>query len=59
VRPTTVLSLVPDYVTGHRTTPLAVDSTVVECDWLYAPEVVDPDRAGSGLRSTSTLIAPL
>jgi glycine betaine catabolism A len=41
VRPTTFLNLVPDHVIVHRMTPLAVDRTVVECDWLYAPEVVE------------------
>lgn len=31
---------VPDHVVPHRTFPPAEDRTVVECDWLYAPEVV-------------------
>ncbi|SFL36896.1 aromatic ring-hydroxylating oxygenase subunit alpha [Geodermatophilus ruber] len=43
VPPTTFLNLVPDHVILHRMTPLAVDRTVVECDWLYAPEVVAAD----------------
>ncbi|MFD7924131.1 aromatic ring-hydroxylating dioxygenase subunit alpha [Streptomyces sp. NPDC059740] len=41
VRPAVFLNLVPDHVILHRMFPLAVDRTVVECDWLYAPEVVD------------------
>ena len=40
MRPTTFLNLVPDHVIVHRMTPLAVDSTVVECDWLYQPDVI-------------------
>ncbi|UGY94777.1 aromatic ring-hydroxylating oxygenase subunit alpha [Streptomyces gobiensis] len=41
VRPQVFLNLVPDHVIVHRMFPLAVDRTVVECDWLYAPEVVE------------------
>ncbi|KAA6223294.1 aromatic ring-hydroxylating dioxygenase subunit alpha [Streptomyces albofaciens JCM 4342] len=40
VRPQVFLNLVPDHVIVHRMFPLAADRTVVECDWLYAPEVV-------------------
>ncbi|MFE0346657.1 aromatic ring-hydroxylating oxygenase subunit alpha [Streptomyces griseoluteus] len=40
VRPNVFVSLVPDHVILHRMFPLAEDRTVVECDWLYAPEVV-------------------
>lgn len=40
VRPQVFLNLVPDHVIVHRMFPLAHDRTVVECDWLYAPEVV-------------------
>ncbi|MFE0420019.1 aromatic ring-hydroxylating oxygenase subunit alpha [Streptomyces tendae] len=40
VRPTVFVNLVPDHVILHRMFPLAEDRTVVECDWLYAPEVV-------------------
>ncbi|SDJ85999.1 aromatic ring-hydroxylating oxygenase subunit alpha [Streptomyces indicus] len=40
VRPSVFVNLVPDHVILHRMYPLAVDRTVVECDWLYAPEVV-------------------
>jgi Rieske 2Fe-2S family protein len=41
VKPTVFVNLVPDHVILHRMFPLAEDRTVVECDWLYAPEVVE------------------
>ncbi|MFP1625374.1 aromatic ring-hydroxylating oxygenase subunit alpha [Streptomyces sp. 5K101] len=41
VKPTVFINLVPDHVILHRMFPLAEDRTVVECDWLYAPEVVE------------------
>ncbi|MGW5646789.1 aromatic ring-hydroxylating oxygenase subunit alpha [Saccharopolyspora sp. NPDC003752] len=41
VRPQVFLNLVPDHVIVHRMFPLAADRTLVECDWLYAPEVVE------------------
>ncbi|MBT2511691.1 aromatic ring-hydroxylating dioxygenase subunit alpha [Streptomyces sp. ISL-98] len=40
VKPQVFVNLVPDHVIVHRMFPLAVDRTVVECDWLYAPGVV-------------------
>ncbi|RDG39933.1 aromatic ring-hydroxylating oxygenase subunit alpha [Streptomyces corynorhini] len=40
VKPTVFVNLVPDHVIVHRMFPLAHDRTVVECDWLYAPEAV-------------------
>ncbi|MHC0433105.1 aromatic ring-hydroxylating oxygenase subunit alpha [Streptomyces sp. O3] len=40
VKPTVFVNLVPDHVILHRMFPLGPDRTVVECDWLYAPEVV-------------------
>ncbi len=40
IKPTVFLNLVPDHVILLRMTPLAVDRTEVECDWLYAPDVV-------------------
>ena len=40
VRPQVFINLVPDHVIIHRMFPLAADRTVVECDWLYLPEVV-------------------
>ena len=43
VRPNVFISLVPDHVIFHRMYPMAADRTVVECDWLYLPEVVEQD----------------
>ncbi|WP_426504511.1 aromatic ring-hydroxylating oxygenase subunit alpha [Dactylosporangium sp. McL0621] len=40
VRPQVFINLVPDHVILHRMYPLAVDRTVVECDWLFVPSVV-------------------
>ncbi|MEU5581929.1 aromatic ring-hydroxylating dioxygenase subunit alpha [Streptomyces huasconensis] len=40
VKPTVFVNLVPDHVILHRMFPMAEDRTVVECDWLYAPDVV-------------------
>jgi Rieske 2Fe-2S family protein len=40
VFPNLLLSLHPDYVMTHRMEPVAPDRTVVECQWLFAPEVV-------------------
>jgi len=40
VKPQTVINLAPDHVIFHRIFPVAVDRTVVRCDWLFAPEVV-------------------
>jgi Rieske 2Fe-2S family protein len=40
VKPTVFVNLAPDHVILHRMFPLAQDRTVVECDWLYAPDVV-------------------
>lgn len=44
VKPTVFLNLVPDHVIIHRMFPLAPDRTVVECDWLYLPSVVEGQR---------------
>ncbi|MFG2138233.1 aromatic ring-hydroxylating dioxygenase subunit alpha [Streptomyces sp. NPDC048650] len=41
VRPQVFVNLVPDHVIVHRMFPMAADRTVVECDWLYLPEIVD------------------
>jgi Rieske 2Fe-2S family protein len=40
VRPQVFINLVPDHVIVHRMFPVAPDHTVVECDWLYLPDVV-------------------
>ena len=44
IRPQVFVNLVPDHVIWHRMIPLAPDRTVVECDWLYLPEVVESGR---------------
>jgi Rieske 2Fe-2S family protein len=41
VRPQVFVNLVPDHVILHRMVPLAPDRTLVVCDWLYLPEVVE------------------
>jgi Rieske 2Fe-2S family protein len=40
VKPQVFINLVPDHVIFHRMYPLAPDRTVVECDWLYLPQVI-------------------
>jgi Rieske 2Fe-2S family protein len=40
VKPTVFINLVPDHIIFHRMYPMAADRTVVECDWLYTPDVV-------------------
>jgi glycine betaine catabolism A len=40
VKPQVFINLVPDHVIFHRMYPTAPDRTVVECDWLYLPDVV-------------------
>jgi len=44
VKPQVFINLVPDHVILHRMYPLAADRTVVECDWLYARNVVADGR---------------
>jgi len=39
--PNVLLSLHPDYVMTHRLVPLAVDRTLVDCTWAFAPESVN------------------
>ena len=41
IKPQVFINLVPDHVIVHRMFPLAPDRTVVECDWLYLPSVVE------------------
>ena len=38
--PNMLVSLHPDYVMTHRMAPVAAGRTVVECQWLFAPEAV-------------------
>ncbi|HTJ69592.1 MAG TPA: aromatic ring-hydroxylating dioxygenase subunit alpha [Actinospica sp.] len=40
VKPQVFINLVPDHVIVHRMFPLAADRTLIECDWLFVPEVV-------------------
>ena len=44
VNPQVFINLVPDHVIFHRMFPLAADRTMVECDWLYLPGVVESGR---------------
>jgi Rieske 2Fe-2S family protein len=44
VRPQVFVNLVPDHVIVHRMFPMAADHTIVECDWLYLPWVVESGR---------------
>jgi Rieske 2Fe-2S family protein len=44
VKPQVFINLVPDHVIFHRMYPMAADRTVVECDWLYLPGVVESGR---------------
>jgi Rieske 2Fe-2S family protein len=44
IKPQVFINLVPDHVIVHRMFPLAPDRTIVECDWLYLPEVVASGR---------------
>jgi glycine betaine catabolism A len=44
VRPQVFINLVPDHIIFHRMYPMAPDRTVVECDWLYAPDVLAGGR---------------
>ena len=41
IKPQVFLNMVPDHVIVHRMYPMAPDRTVVECDWLYLPSVVE------------------
>jgi Rieske 2Fe-2S family protein len=38
--PNVLLSLHPDYVMTHVLTPVAVDRTIIECSWAFAPEAL-------------------
>lgn len=41
VMPNQLMSLHPDYVMTHRIDPIAPDRSLVECEWLFAPEAVE------------------
>ena len=44
VKPQVFINLVPDHVIFHRMYPMAADHTIVECDWLYLPGVVESGK---------------
>lgn len=44
VKPQVFVNMVPDHIIFHRMYPMAVDRTVVECDWLYLPSVVESGK---------------
>ena len=44
VKPQVFVNMVPDHIIFHRMYPMAVDRTIVECDWLYLPSVVESGR---------------
>ena len=44
IKPQVFINLVPDHVIFHRMYPMAADRTIVECDWLYLPGVVESGR---------------
>jgi Rieske 2Fe-2S family protein len=44
VNPQVFINLVPDHVIFHRMFPVAADRTIVECDWLYLPHVVESGK---------------
>ena len=44
IKPTVFVNLVPDHVIIHRMFPMAADHTIVECDWLYLPSVVESGK---------------
>jgi Rieske 2Fe-2S family protein len=46
VPPQVFINLVPDHVILHRMYPAAADRTVIECDWLFQPDVL---AAGHGI----------
>ncbi len=44
IKPQVFINLVPDHIIVHRMYPMAADRTVVECDWLYLPSVVESGK---------------
>lgn len=41
VQPHVFINTVPDHVIFHRMIPIAANRTIVICDWLFLPEVID------------------
>lgn len=48
IRPNVFINLMPDHVVLHRAFPKSADVTIVECDWLFRPEVVEAGTDISG-----------
>lgn len=46
VKPQVFINTVPDHVIIHRMFPVSESRTVVVCDWLFLPEVVEKVTAG-------------
>ena len=44
VKPQVFINMMPDHIIFHRMYPMAPDRTVVECDWLFMPNVVESGR---------------
>ena len=44
VKPQVFINMVPDHIIFHRMFPMAADRTIVECDWLYLPSVVEQGK---------------
>jgi Rieske 2Fe-2S family protein len=44
IKPQVFVNLVPDHIIFHRMFPMGPDRTVVECDWLFLPSVVESGR---------------
>jgi len=44
IRPNLFINLVPDHAILIRMYPKAVDHTVIDCDWLFLPSVVESGR---------------
>ncbi len=44
IKPQVFINMVPDHIIFHRMYPMAADRTIVECDWLYLPSVVEAGR---------------
>jgi len=44
IKPQVFVNMVPDHIILHRMFPMAVDRTVVECDWLFLPHVVESGK---------------
>jgi len=52
IPPQVFINLVADHVILHRMFPRAADETLVECDWLYPPDVIE---SGADLASSVEL----